>query len=73
MKYVLLRRSAFIRDSRRMLRKRPELVDQLLQTLGLLAADPFAGRLKTHKLRGKHQDSWACSGGYDLRVVFSFM
>jgi mRNA-degrading endonuclease YafQ of YafQ-DinJ toxin-antitoxin module len=48
------------------------LADQLLQTLRLLATDPYASPLKTHKLKGKYRDSWACSGGYDLRVVFSF-
>jgi mRNA-degrading endonuclease YafQ of YafQ-DinJ toxin-antitoxin module len=54
-----------------MLRKRPDLAEQFLHTLRLLEADPYAPRLKTHKLKGKHQDSWACSSGYDLRVVFS--
>jgi mRNA-degrading endonuclease YafQ of YafQ-DinJ toxin-antitoxin module len=48
------------------------LADQLLQTLRLLEADPTAAHLKTHKLKGKLKDSWACSGGYDLRIVFSF-
>lgn len=70
--HLILRSSAFVRDSRRFLRKRPELADQLLQTLRLLQADPYAPRLKTHKLKGNHKDSWACSGGYDLRLVFSF-
>lgn len=72
MSHLLLRSSAFVRDSRRLLRRQPDLADQLLQTLRLLAADPYAARLKTHRLKGKHRDSWACSGGYDLRVVFSF-
>jgi len=70
--HLLLRSSAFVRDSKRMLRGRPDLADQLLQTLRLLEADPYSAKLKTHKLKGKHKDSWACSGGYDLRVVFSF-
>ncbi len=72
MSYTLLRSSAFVRDSRRMLRRRAELADQLLQTLQLLEADPCAARLKSHKLKGKLKASWACFGGYDLRVVFSF-
>jgi mRNA-degrading endonuclease YafQ of YafQ-DinJ toxin-antitoxin module len=55
-----------------MLRRRPELADHLLQTLRLLEADPYAPALKTHRLKGKHKDSWACSGGYDLRIVFAF-
>jgi len=29
--------------------------------------------LKTHKLKGDLQGSWACSGGYDLRIVFEFV
>jgi mRNA interferase YafQ len=71
-KHVLLRSSAFIRDSRRLLRRQPGLAVHLLQTLRLLEADPYSPGLKTHKLKGRLKDSWACSGGYDLRIVFSF-
>ncbi|WP_442888533.1 type II toxin-antitoxin system RelE/ParE family toxin [Congregicoccus parvus] len=35
--------------------------------------DVFDPKLKTHKLQGKLAGSWASSGGYDLRVVFSFV
>jgi mRNA-degrading endonuclease YafQ of YafQ-DinJ toxin-antitoxin module len=69
---VLLRSSAFVRDSRRLLRRRPDLVDQLARALQLLESDPHAAALKTHKLKRKLKASWACSGGYDLRIVFSF-
>ena len=31
------------------------------------------GRLRTHKLHGELVGSWACSAGYDLRVVFAFV
>jgi mRNA-degrading endonuclease YafQ of YafQ-DinJ toxin-antitoxin module len=41
--------------------------------LELLAADCFHPRLKTHKLRGELEGSWACSAGYDLRIVFKFI
>ncbi|HDL65321.1 MAG TPA: plasmid stabilization protein [Proteobacteria bacterium] len=30
-------------------------------------------RLETHKLKGKLSGSWACSAGYDLRIVFDFV
>jgi mRNA interferase YafQ len=39
----------------------------------LLCTDPFHPRLKTHKLKGELQDSWACSAGYDLRIIFKFV
>jgi len=34
---------------------------------------PFAPQLETHKLKGKLSGSWACSAGYDLRIVFDFV
>ena len=41
--------------------------------LALLSEDAFHPQLKTHKLKGKFAGSWACSAGYDLRVVFEFV
>ena len=40
--------------------------------LGYLV-NPFAPQLETHKLKGKLSGSWACSAGYDLRIVFDFV
>ena len=39
----------------------------------LLTADCFHPRLKTHKLKGELEGCWACSAGYDLRLVFKFV
>jgi len=39
----------------------------------LLAEDAFDPRLKTHKLRGELEGSWACSAGYDLCILFEFV
>ena len=41
--------------------------------LELLASDAFHPQLKTHKLKGKLAGPWACSAGYDLRVIFHFV
>jgi mRNA-degrading endonuclease YafQ of YafQ-DinJ toxin-antitoxin module len=41
--------------------------------LAQLAEDAFHPSLKTHKLKGDLQDSWACTAGYDLRIVFAFV
>ena len=73
MKRLLLPSTAFVRSSRRFTRKRPQLASQLQLTLELLAADAFYPPLKTHKLKGKLANSWACSADYDLRIVFQFM
>ncbi|BBC26441.1 MULTISPECIES: type II toxin-antitoxin system YafQ family toxin [unclassified Pseudanabaena] len=73
MKFVLLRSNAFVRSARKLLKKHPETASSIQGTLELLSLDPFHPRLRTHKLKGELQDSWACSGGYDLRIIFKFV
>lgn len=73
MKRLLLPSTAFVRSARRFTRKHPDLADELRLTLELLAEDAFHPRLRTHKLKGRLASSWACSGGYDLRVVFQLV
>ncbi len=41
--------------------------------LELLEEDAFHPQLRTHKLKGRLEGSWACSAGYDLRILFSFV
>ncbi|MFH0792582.1 MAG: type II toxin-antitoxin system mRNA interferase toxin, RelE/StbE family [bacterium] len=64
---------SFIRSSKRLLRKHPELASALEDTLQLLVNEPFHPALETHKLKGKLSGSWACSMGYDLRIVFDLV
>ena len=73
MKRLLLPSNAFVRSARRFTRKHPQLASELQLTLELLAEDAFHPSLKTHKLKGKLAASWACSAGYDLRVIFQFV
>jgi mRNA-degrading endonuclease YafQ of YafQ-DinJ toxin-antitoxin module len=70
---ALVRTTAFVRAARRYLRRHPEALASLQETLALLEADAFDARLRTHKLKGDLAGSWACSGGYDLRIVFEFV
>ena len=56
-----------------MAQKRPDLREKVAETLNLLVRDPFVAQLETHKLKGKLSGSWACSAGYDLRIVFDFV
>jgi len=73
LKRLLLPSTTFIRSGRRFARKHPQAASELQLALTLLAEDAFHPRLKTHKLKGKLIGSWACSAGYDLRVVFQFV
>ena len=65
--------NAFARSFKRWMRKRPDLHNDIAEALRLLVVNPFAPQLETHKLKGKLSGSWACSAGYDLRIVFDFV
>src|SRR5438105_217585 len=73
MRRVLLQSTAFIKAARRWVKKHPDDAAVLQRVLESLAADAFRPELKTHKLKGELAGSWACSAGYDLRIVFEFV
>ena len=73
MKRRLLRSSAFVRSVRRVVKKNPQLVKDLTTALETLEQDAFHPSLRTHKLKGPLEGSWACSVGYDLRILFRFV
>jgi addiction module RelE/StbE family toxin len=72
-KRLLFRSNAFVRRAKKVLKKNPEAIQDIHSALKLLATDCFDPRLKTHKLTGDLEGSWACSAGYDLRIVFEFV
>jgi addiction module RelE/StbE family toxin len=63
----------FARAFRGTVKKHPDSAKDIEEVLRLLAQDPFLPRLETHKLKGKLSGSWACTVGYDLRIVFDFV
>ena len=73
MKRLLLPTKPFLRSAKRLAKKNSTAAEDLRVTLELLAEDAFDSRLKTHKLKGNLAGSWACSAGYDLRIVFQFV
>lgn len=65
--------SSFMRASKKLIRKRPALQEDLQQVLSRLALDPWAVELRSHRLKGKLAGSWACSLNYELRIVFDLV
>ena len=64
---------AFKRTFKRIIKKHPDLKENIEDTLKILSENPFVPQLETHKLKGKLSGSWACSAGYNLRIVFDFV
>ncbi|MFA7236476.1 MAG: type II toxin-antitoxin system YafQ family toxin [Phycisphaeraceae bacterium] len=73
MKRTLIQSPAFVRAAKRFVKKQPGVLPSFRDTLTLLEQDAFDPRLRTHKLKGELAGSWACSAGYDLRVIFDFV
>ena len=69
----LLWSNTFRRALRRMLKRQPQVRDDVEAALRLLQENPFAPQLATHKLKGHLAGVWACSAGYDLRILFEFV
>ena len=69
----LLWSNTFRRAFRRTVKRHPDVLGDIEATLRLLQANPFAPQLATHKLKGRLAGTWACSAGYDLRILFEFV
>ncbi len=72
MRRTLLSSLAFARDLRNWFKPRPDAAAPIEAALEQLSADATYPSLRTHKLRGALAGCWACSVGYDLRVVFEY-
>ena len=73
MRRELLRSPAFARDLRAWFKSRPGAAAAIEATLQQLSEDAHHPSLRTHKLRGSLAGCWACSAGYDLRIVFEYV
>lgn len=62
---------AFMRAARKFTRRNARLAQQIEATLQQLTEDWQQPQLATHKLSGELQGAWACSCGYDCRIIFS--
>lgn len=69
----LLWSNTFRRALRRTLKRQPQVRGDVEAALQLLQENPFAVQLATHKLKGHLAGVWACSAGYDLRILFEFV
>jgi addiction module RelE/StbE family toxin len=65
--------SRFTRSFAKKTKQREDVRKKIVDIMRLLEENPFQPILKTHKLRGIFDGSFACSVEYDLRIVFDFV
>jgi addiction module RelE/StbE family toxin len=63
--------NGFKRSFKKIIKKNPQLENQIVNVLRLLADDPFTPSLKSHKLTGDLAGLWSCSVAYDCRIIFN--
>ncbi|MBN2619664.1 type II toxin-antitoxin system mRNA interferase toxin, RelE/StbE family [candidate division WOR-3 bacterium] len=63
----------FKRAYKKIIKRQPEMKNDIIKTIQLLSKNPFMPALETHKLHGKLAGAWACSIDYDLRIIFDFV
>ncbi len=61
----------FEKAYRKLIRRNVSLQVRIEKTLLQMELDVFAISLNTHKLSGELSDLYACSCGYDCRIIFS--
>ncbi len=61
----------FKRAYRKFVRRDKKLRERVDYTLRQMEQDVFASSLSAHKLSGTLSGLWACSCGYDCRIIFT--
>jgi len=61
----------FKRSYRKFVKRDPRLQRRIEDSLRQMQEDVFSGSLSTHKLSGELFGFWACSCGYDCRILFT--
>lgn len=73
MRRNLVRTTAFVRATRRLSKTNAQAANDVEATLSVLSNDAYDAKLKSHKLKGDLGGIWACTAGYDLRILFEFV
>ncbi|OGU11081.1 MAG: hypothetical protein A2X61_00085 [Ignavibacteria bacterium GWB2_35_12] len=70
MKRTLLKTKAFIKSAKNFISSNPDKAATINIILNTLSENMYEPKLKTHKLKGIMTGLYACSAGYDIRIVF---
>lgn len=64
---------SFKRGYKKAINKYLQFREDILEAVKKLKENPFSSALKTHKLKGELEGSYACSVEYNLRIVFNLV
>jgi addiction module RelE/StbE family toxin len=73
LKRDLIKSNSFIKTAKKYVLSNPNVITKIKNTLLILEEDCFSPLIRTHKLKGNLEGYYACSAGYDLRIVFQII
>jgi mRNA-degrading endonuclease YafQ of YafQ-DinJ toxin-antitoxin module len=73
LKRTLLKTKSFIKSAKDFISSHPDKTNDISIALNTLHENMFEPGLKTHKLKGKMTGLYACSAGFDIRIVFELI
>jgi mRNA interferase YafQ len=60
----------FVRGAKRLAKKDSSVTNKIGDTVVRLGEDIYQPSLRTHPLKGNLSGRYACSAGFDLRIIF---
>ncbi len=63
----------FIKSTKKIIKKRPDLITKIEITLKKLEKNYLDDTLFSHKLKGEFKGLWACKVEYDYRIIFEII
>ncbi len=73
MSYELIKSSHFSKKASKLLKLHPDYITIFRQKLTALSENPFSAQLRTHRLKGQLDGSYACSLSYGHRIIFKIL
>ncbi len=67
----LILTTKFVKALRKFCQRDARIQAQVEKALDLMEENIFASKLNTHQLRGEYTGFYACSCGYDCRIIFT--
>lgn len=70
---IIITSTRYATQSKKLLKKRPNLKEKVSANLKLLETDRNNPKLKLHKLTGNQKENWAISIEENIRLIFCYI
>jgi mRNA interferase YafQ len=69
--FKIIATNRFKKKLKNLISKNPDFSDKISKVLNELVQNPYTNQFNPHKLSGKLKSFYACSCGYDCRILYN--